>query len=258
MDSYTVTSQPKTDTITPDDQTLVAAAADFDSMVSGEGTGSALAVPEEDSASPMQTMWTQDTDFEDSDLSYPRLRLAQGLTDEVQQGLAKPGNYVLTGFDPVESVTLIPIMRGMSRFRRNPEDRNDILCTSSDAKTGVGEPGGDCRTCQFAKWSAPTQPGKKGTPPQCTLSREYACWSIEHRTFVTVSFNRTSEAIGQTLNTFLKTRGFGNFGFRLGSKASNQPGRAFHTPTFVLAKDVAEGELDMARSGIPGGVSEDD
>jgi hypothetical protein len=41
-------------------------------------------------------------------------------------------------------------------------------CSSDDLKTGIGLPGGDCATCEFAEWDS----GKNGVGQACKVTRE--------------------------------------------------------------------------------------
>ena len=88
-------------------------------------------------------------DFENDDILIPRLRLAQSLTREVVDNEAAPGQWLVPGWEAVDTVTLVPLAFGRLRELR---DGDDILCESRDAITGHGEPGGNCRTCSLARW----------------------------------------------------------------------------------------------------------
>lgn len=102
--------------------------------------------------------------MEQEDVTIPRLVILQGLSPEVSEGKGSPGQFYVKGFErnvgkgPVE---FIVIMRNKSRLRwRDLKLGGGIVCSSTDAKIGKGDPGGNCETCQFASWaSADGRPG---------------------------------------------------------------------------------------------------
>lgn len=102
--------------------------------------------------------------MEQEDVTIPRVVILQGLSPEVTEGKGSPGQFYVKGFErnlgkgPVE---LIVVMRSKSRIRwRDLKLGGGILCTSSDAKLGKGDPGGECEKCQFASWqSSDGRPG---------------------------------------------------------------------------------------------------
>jgi hypothetical protein len=59
------------------------------------------------------------------------------------------------------SVLFVPIKLVLKRAMfGDMEKGGGLLCRSEDAIHGEGEPGGDCKTCEFAKWN-------EGTPSPC-------------------------------------------------------------------------------------------
>src|SRR3972149_4194897 len=72
--------------------------------------------------------------FNKEDLVTPRLKLMQGLSTEVQDGNALPGQWVLTGYTPGESVDLVPLAVARQRARYLGEgDNREQACFSRDA-----------------------------------------------------------------------------------------------------------------------------
>lgn len=191
----------------------------FENMV-GAGDKSTEIVPAgEESHSGIQLAnFSAHAEFDSGDTEIPRVRLAQGLTAEVQDGSARPGQWLFTGFTPQEELTVVPIL--FARQRRLQDDAGMTLCKSNDAKTGVGDPGGDCSICPMNTWNE----GPKGEkiPPPCAFSYVYICYIKEHDSVGLVEFRRTSLSAGKTLNTICAQRGLGNFAVKL--KSSKQQG----------------------------------
>ena len=232
-------------------ETKSGSTADFDHMVQGEGENDA---PLEVEAEEKQTgialaNFTNVLDMESSDLMIPRLRLTQGLTSEVQDGTAKPGQWVLSGYDPKDDVTVVPILFARNRTLRDPEGK--ILCRSFDSITGTGEPGGECDKCIMNQWTPGEGKDAKNVPPKCAFSYVYIVYIKEFESIALVEFRRTSIQAGKTLNTVAAQRGLGNFAVKL--KSSKQTGKrgTFYQmvvqPTQTDADTLAAAKMFMSK-----------
>lgn len=175
--------------------------------------------------------------FDRNEIVMPRLRIAQGLTAEVQDGSAHPGQILLSGFEPLDSAILVPLRFARLReLRGEGEERNTVLCTSSDAVVGVGDPGGVCADCPMNEWSEKTSRGKTSrVPPKCTFIFSYMVYVHEHNQMAVIEFRRTSERIGRLLNTMVAQRGLANFAFKLGSEVKREGQRTYAVPTIAPA-----------------------
>jgi hypothetical protein len=230
----------------------------FESMISGDAPdqplgGGDVAVPDEPDRLAVATQWTETPEFEANEVGFPKLRLAQGLTAEVAEGQAKMGNWLLTGTEPfTEGVTVIPIMFGRTRWKRkNPEDRDSpISCQSGDARTGIGDPGGDCKACPFAKWT-PGGANGKNKPPACTLTYKYAVWVDGAEAIAEVTFQKTSETYAHLINNLVQRYGFGKFAVKLTSVNRAVGQRRWSEPQVTLTR-LTPAMLEAAGSLIPG------
>lgn len=185
--------------------------------------------------------------MDSSDLFIPRLRLAQGLTQEVQSGEAKPGQWLVLGMEPMDEVDVIPM--GMTRRRelRDPDTRS-VACRSGDGVTGVGNPGGDCASCPMAEWTQPAKKGGKNRAPACSFMYSYLVYVVEIGQMAILEFSRTSITTGKMINTMVMQRGIGTFAIRLDSVSKQGPAGSYYSPTVsassvkpdVLKKAVAE------------------
>jgi hypothetical protein len=180
-------------------------------------------------------------DMSSEDMTIPRLRLAQGLTGEVQDGTAKPGEWLMTGFESVPELTIVPLLFARNRALR--DDEGMVLCKSEDATAGIGEPGGDCSKCPMNQWSD----GAKGEriPPKCVFSYVYITYVSEFETMALVEFRRTSIQAGKTLNTMAAQRGLGNFMVKL--RSSKQSGKRGTFYQIVVQPTQADADL-LARA----------
>jgi hypothetical protein len=186
--------------------------------------------------------------LEGQDLFIPRLRLAQGLTLEVQDGTAKPGQWLILGEKPLSAVSIIPIAMTRRRELRDPDTRT-VICRSGDGYNGIGNPGGDCSRCELAQWaSSPSKKGKKNVAPPCTFLYSYMVYVVEANTLAILEFSRTSITPGKMLNTMVAQHGVGTFAVRLTSAQRNGPMGTYYTPIVnqmtikadVLKKALAE------------------
>jgi hypothetical protein len=188
----------------------------MDDMIDGGGAEEALA--ESESQSTALDIYQGEAQFTSEDVFIPRLRLAQGLTSEVQDGTARPGQFLVSGFAPEEDVTLVPV--GFARLReyRDPEDGSVILCYSKDAITGEGDPGGECGDCPNNKWvENPDKPGKN-LPPVCKFSYGYLFYSEQHDTIVSFKFKGMALNAGKMLNTVVNHHGLRKVAITLSSE----------------------------------------
>lgn len=220
---------------------------DDGSPVTSEDIAAGIA-NEDLSGQPQQTAITAYSDqpqFDRSEIVLPRLRIAQGLTSEVQDGSAKPGQILLSGFEPLDEAVVIPLKFARLReLRGEGEDRNTVLCVSNDARFGIGDPGGNCQECPMAEWSAVTKRGKEiRVPPKCTFIFSYMVYVTEHKQMAVVEFRKTSERVGRLLNTMVAQRGLRQFAVKLGAEIKRDGNRTFAVPTLSPATASIE---DMA------------
>lgn len=212
---------------------------DFDSMTGAN----ALATQDDVPAGPTGVTYRTDTDFEAGDTALPRLRLAQGLTAEVQSGEAKPGQWVLSGFDAENEVVIIPLMRSKHRNLRDQD--NNILCSSPDGNRGYGTPGGACAVCPMAQWKNGATPQER--VPDCDLVYGFGAWSVTHQSLVSLDMQRTAIPVAQLINTILKSKGMGNVGIVLTAEGVQKGNRIFHKPKARVAKGIEAEDFDMAK-----------
>lgn len=235
----------------------------FESMVGADvpadRAGAEMAVLDEPERLQVATTWTETPEFEANEVGFPKLRLGQGLTAEVAEGNAKMGNWLLTGQEPfTEGVTVIPIMFGRTRWKReNPDDRDSkIACQSGDARIGIGNPGGDCKTCPFAKWT-PGGGNGKNKPPACTLTYKYAVWVDGAEAIAEITFQKTSETYAHLINNLVQRYGFGKFAIKLTSSFRQNGNRRWAEPVVTVTR-LTPSMLAAAGNLIPGNDASSD
>jgi hypothetical protein len=193
--------------------------------------------------------YTSTPQFTADEVDLLRLRLAQGLSAEVQEGTAKPGQWLITGYDPEDVVTVVPLLFARRREYRPDPDTRAIQCRSEDGETGKGNPGGLCMTCQFANWTPDPRVAGKNNPPQCTPITSYIGYSITHGEIVSLSFSRTSSGAAKFINFIISTRGMGNFAVDLKTQQKKSARGSFYVPTVSIV-DVDPSEIKAARAAF--------
>lgn len=188
---------------------------------------------------------TENFDYvpETEDIQLPYIRLAQGLTPEVTEGKARPGQWILP--DGTLSETITGVVIGMRRVRAYREDQ-ELLCRSLDSVMGIGDPGGPCEQCPLSQWVQ----GKDGknVPPKCTLSYQYLMeyGDEESGGIGVVSMStRSASRVAAQVNLHVRMHGFRAFQVTLGSASVVKGARKFQTPTLnnvtVIKKQLGVG-----------------
>lgn len=210
----------------------------FDGMLGEEEEKTSL-VPvedEEDALVPVSA-YSARPEFDPDDITPPMLRLMQGLSPEVQEGDAKPGQWVLTGFEPKDSIIAVPIAYAKRREYRDP-DTDTISCRSFDGETGEGDPGGICADCPMNKW---TGEGKKRQGPKCVFMYSYMMYAHDFDAGCILNFKRTGLAAGKSLNSLVSRRGFGDVVVKITSKLQTGGKGSYYIPQLApISGEIAE------------------
>lgn len=194
----------------------------------------------------LSTYTSTGIDFDSEDVLIPRLRLAQGLTAEVQGGEVKPGQWIMTGWAASDELTIVPQL--FAKRRELLTEDFHVKCRSRDSLIGEGEPGGVCAECPLSKWVPAETEGGKNSPPKCTFVYSYIVYIVEFQTIGMLEFKRTSLPSGKLLNTMIATRGLGNFAVRLRSQGNKGP-RGQYFSALVQPAVVTKETLELA-SGL--------
>ena len=164
------------------------------------------------------------------DITIPRLRLAQGLTKEVQDGVAKPGEWLLSGAVPRQEIMANVI--AIAKFRRlNKEDDGTVLCRSEDGNTGIGDPGGVCEDCPMSKWTNSTN-GGRNAPPPCSFGYRYLL-DIEGYGQAVYEMKKTALSAAKALNGMVVRAGYGNTRIVLRSQKGTGARGTFYIPSII-------------------------
>lgn len=184
--------------------------------------------------------------FTQEDVSPPMLRLGQGLSPEVQEGLAKPGQWLLSGYTPQNALFIVPIAVAKRRELRN---EMDVVCSSGDSLAGVGTPGGSCASCEKNLWAGE---GAKRRPPECSFFYSYMVYIFEHNTTAILNFKKTAVNAGRTLNSIVARSGFGTTVVSLASQTKSGPKGTYQIPSITPTTEINTNEVLLAYQTLTG------
>jgi hypothetical protein len=165
------------------------------------------------------------------DVIIPRLRLAQGLTKEVQDGNAKPGEFLLSGAGPRNEIAATVL--AIAKFRRLTNDTDgSVACRSEDGYVGVGDPGGDCEECPLSKWINAVDGKGKNTPPACQFGYRYLL-EVEGYGQCVYEMKRTAIPAAKALNAMVVRFGYGATKIVIKAQKGTGARGTYYTPIIV-------------------------
>lgn len=137
--------------------------------------------------------------LEREDITLPRIKLTQAMSDEVSNGNASPGEWLntLSGQSYGTQFEFVPISVWKSRtlFAENRDD--SPICRSADGFVSID--GHQCLIeCPHKAWE-----WINGTPPRCTLGYNYLVIPIVDTFPAITTLMKTSFKAGKALNTLL-------------------------------------------------------
>jgi len=150
------------------------------------------------------------------DVIVPRLALCQSNSFERKKGHAKfiegleEGSWFNTATKQIygEQLDVINVHYFRSRIRWNGTIGEGMLCRSDDGATGVGEPGGDCSRCEFAKFKQDEEDAR----PSCSLFMNFPCLvidghgNVDPAGIVIASFKSIAIGTGKLWNSLVNIR----------------------------------------------------
>jgi hypothetical protein len=184
--------------------------------------------PETEEDLQVGAIWSDTVNIAPEKLSIPYLTLVQANSKAVANEQAKMGQWLLEGFDGLNTVTIVPLKFGESR--RYSIEKDKQLVTACYAPTGGNHgiakepegPGMLCADCPLSKWTPSDKIGADGkpknNPPLCKESYDFVAFSMEHQLPVKLNFRSTGVKAGKLLALIAQAKGLGNFAAELSSK----------------------------------------
>ncbi len=145
--------------------------------------------------------------IETEDRLIPRLKIMQPLSPEVDEGIAKPGDFLNSIAKKVygKEIQVIPIAWRKSRvYWAKREDGGEILCQARDAVNGTVY--GLCADCDYSKWH-------DKEAPICTAIINMLML-VNNAELIACSFMKTSYGTGKQLINLFNYKGVDIFNFQ--------------------------------------------
>ena len=142
------------------------------------------------------------------DRMIPRLKIMQPLSPEVDEGIAKPGEFLNSIAKKAygKEVQVIPIVWWKSRvYWAKREDGGEILCQARDAMHGA-DTYGNCADCEYSKWH-------NQEVPVCTAIINILML-VNSTELIACSFMKTSYGTGKQLINLFNYKGVDIFNFQ--------------------------------------------
>lgn len=183
-----------------------------------------------------------DFEFTADELSLPLLRIAQGLSKEVQDGLARQGQLLVRGHAAMDDCTFVPFRVQRIRQYRDREENGKLACYSDDRVEGHGDPGGSCEECPLSKWTKAVdkKTGREyNAAPACSEGYRYYGVVAEVGTMVQWELTRSQAVVAKDINTIIQNnrKRWGQFALKVRSKQKeNAQGNRFAVPVVEEVK----------------------
>lgn len=228
----------------------------------GQESGIPVSQLGEEAAEPQNTasaVWSDTVTLSPDKLQIPFISIAQGLSKAVMDDKAKMGDFLVTGYDPVKEVIIVPLKFGVSRNYSIRNDKNEMVsaCYSpTGVEHGIAQlpegPGLPCNECPLSDWQ-PTDKvvnGRKvNDPPPCKESYDFLVWSETHETLARIGFRSTGLKTGRLLATLGKTKGLGMFAVSLTSTRKTSNGFTYAVPEVtIIGGEEGRAYVDMGQS----------
>jgi hypothetical protein len=183
----------------------------------------------------------------------PLLVVAQGGSQPVKDRLCKPGSFwdygTETELEP--PIVVIPVLYFHARTRWASEIGDRALCGSTNAKVGVGDPGGSCEKCPNKKRWIEDERRMEG---DCDLQRCFLVRTVGLATLSLLKFYRTAMPIGLEIGRNLEMknkkgqkRAIFTYAFRLGTRQDRKGKNTYFVPTLEPHPENNEKRLILTR-----------
>lgn len=156
-----------------------------------------------------------------ADWTLPRLGLCQSMSPQRKrsdpkhiEGLEEGDMFnSITRENYGKTVQVVPLMFFKNRFRFQEGALGNILCQSADTVLGIGDPGGECKTCPMAQFGS----SGKGNSPACSLFYNYPSLILPKDghigldLLVVASFKSSELKVARDWNALLRLRNADTF-----------------------------------------------
>jgi hypothetical protein len=178
------------------------------------------------------------------DARMPQLRVMQGVSGAVGRGQAKPGDLLIDGGAPRQTMIVVPLKFNRSRRMGSGSGGNYLIeCESPDGEEGFGSPGGECAVCPFS------DPARK-FPPPCDEVATFMVYGVEDGLIAAWELKRVARTnVSGTVLFLQQMFGFRNYAVAVHTQSQQSQFGTYFVPV-VEKVDVPEEVLDRACAAI--------
>lgn len=192
-----------------------------------------------------RVIYTQDAQADLTKMKIPILRLAQGMTEEVKQRKAMPGQYVLTNFPAVDEVIFIPMAGQYIRIYK-PDPKKRPKCQAPYGTKGYGIPGIICADCALSKWQGKDPRTGNSKKPPCNEGVSIRGYSVNHRCLVDYQFMTGAMPTGQFIQQQAMAFHWNQFSVRMQSRTVENSLGSWYVPELEMMTDFPEEHREIA------------
>lgn len=193
-------------------------------------------------ASTDRSSWMKAPEVDPDDIYVPRLKLGQATTTEVVAGDARPGQWVIQGYQGMANPTIVPIAYKKVWRRVATLPGKPVACY--DHKAGPNE---DCPNC---RWQFDRALEKGGFEATNNPVHNFVVFVQEINGPAAVEFTGTSETAGKMLVGKVVARGLGSFAVRLGSSPAKNGKGSWHVAAIQELTEVPTALLERVQEFV--------
>ena len=164
-------------------------------------------------------MYTDET-IDTSNIRPLFLGVMQAQSPQVMDEEAKRGDLFVEGIGVVKQ-PLIGVVwkRAFHRIFRTSANvqPSETFCSSPDGKVGYGDPGGECKSCEFAQWQGPK------VPPQCTEVYSYLLHLPEVGVIASVDLQKTGVQAAKVIDNLSLINPYGKLAVAFKTREASGP-----------------------------------
>jgi hypothetical protein len=184
-----------------------------------------------------------------ADLIIPRLRVLQGLSKAVADGIGRMGQFQNSLTEEVLGESVEVVLLGMHNAAVYFKTGEGMVCKSTNGVTSIR--GDDCANCPFGEYHGKFK--EDGTPPGCASVKEFPALIrsnlLEAPFPILISFMKTSYPVGKRLASMAFFTGKDIFAksYVLGTEKKQNNKGTFANPTVKVGSSLNEEELQIAQ-----------
>lgn len=186
--------------------------------------------------------WGKMPEVAADDIYVPRLKLGQATTAEVVAGDARPGQWVIQGYQGMATPTVVPIAYRKVHRRLGTQPGKPVACYDHTGPADV-----DCPNC---RWQHDPALNKGDFTAVLSSVHNFTVFVEEINGPAAVEFTGTSETAGKMLVGKAVSRGLCNFAVKLGSSPAKNGKGSWHVAAIQELTEVPTKLLERVKEFV--------